>query len=318
MRSREKVLSKIAVIGAGAMGSSVGGVLAESGLDVILIDQWDELVNELNRNGLTLVEDGIERVVKVSATKNYDLIGTADVIIVLVKSYHTEKAIKDALPIIGKDTMILSLQNGLGNEEKLKSIVGNNNILGGVTHAGSVLLDLGKVALGRKGKNTYIGELDGRMTERIQWLGSLLNSAGWSTIITDDIYSVIWNKLLVNIAVSPLSAITGLPHAGMANVNEVLACAYHAVEEAIKVAHACNIKLSTESPQEIWSIATSGLPPDHKSSMLKDIEKRSKTEIETINGAVVEFGKKHNVETPVNETLVACIKGIEHQQNFKK
>jgi len=306
---------KIAVIGAGAMGSSVGGVLAESGLDVILIDQWDELVNEINRNGLTLIEDGNERVVKVSATTDYNLIGTADVIIVLVKSYHTEKAIKDASLIIGKNTMILSLQNGLGNEEKLKSIVGNTNILGGVTHAGGVLLDLGKVALGRKGKNTYIGELDGKMTERIQRLGNLLNSAGWATTITGEIYSAIWNKLLVNIAVSPLSAITRLPHGGMTNVNEVRACADRAVEEAIRVARAYNIKLSTENPQEIWSIATSGLPPDHKSSMLKDIEKRSKTEIETINGAVVEFGKKRNIETPVNETLFACIKGIEYQAN---
>ena len=305
---------KICILGAGALGSSIGAVLTESGLDVHLVDTWKEHVTVMAEKGLRLKELDTDRVIKVRATDDVRTLGSVDLMILLVKSYSTEQAIRDAVPVIGKDTIVLSLQNGLGNEQIIARVVGKEHVLGGITYAGGVLLAPGHVLAGRKGKLTYIGELDGRKTARVEEISRLLSSAGVQTEVAEDIHARIWNKLLVNIAVSPLSAITGLSHGAMASVQEVVSCAEAAVAEAIAVAKASGVELATEDPCRIWKMATEGLPADHKSSMLQDIEKGSRTEIDFINGAVVQWGKKHGVPTPINSTLMAGVKGIEYRQ----
>ncbi len=305
---------KICVLGAGALGSSIGGLLTEAGLDVHLVDTWKEHVDALNQKGLRLKEQDGERVIKVQATDNVRTLGSIDLMIVLVKSYFTEQAIHSAKSIIGKDTIVLSLQNGLGNEEIIAQVIGKGHVLGGVTHAGGVLLAPAQVLVGRKGKLTYIGELDGKKTTRVNEVSQLFSSAGIQTVVTENIYEKIWSKLLVNVAVSPLSAITGLPHGGMTSVGEVVSCAEAAVAEAVEVARASGVVLPTADPSQVWKMATEGLPQDHKSSMLQDIEKGSRTEIDFINGAVVKWGEQHGVPTPVNRTLVAGMKGIEYRQ----
>jgi 2-dehydropantoate 2-reductase len=304
---------KIGVLGTGAMGSAIGGLLTESGLDVLLVDPWKEHVEAMEENGLVLEEQGDKRLIRVRATGDVRNVGSVDLVILLVKSYVTERAIRDFAPLIGTDTVVLSLQNGLGNEEIIAGIIGQDRVLGGVTHAGAVLLEAGHVQCSRKGKLTYIGELDGRNTERVLEVSRLLSAAGLDTDVAEDIYEKIWSKLLVNVAVSPISAITGLSHGGMAAVPEVLACAGAAVAEAMAVARAAAVKLTTEDPSEVWRAATAGLPGEHKSSMLQDIEKGSRTEIDFINGAVARWGEKHGVPTPVNRTLVAAVKGIEYR-----
>lgn len=309
---------KICVLGAGALGSSIGGLLTEAGLDVYLVDKRKEHVDAMVRKGLRLQEQDNERVIRVQATDNVHTLGSIDLMIVLVKSHFTEEAIHSAKSVIGKDTIVLSLQNGLGNEEIIAQVVGKDHVLGGVTYAGGVLLAPAQVLVGRKGKLTYIGELDGKKTTRETEVSQLLNSAGIQTVVSDNIYEKIWSKLLVNVAVSPLSAITGLPHAGMAKVGEIVSCAMAAVAEAVEVARASGVILPPEDPSQIWKLATEGLPTDHKSSMLQDVEKGTRTEIDFINGAIVKWGEKYGVPTPVNKTLVAGVKGIEYrQQNVK-
>lgn len=309
---------KICVLGAGALGSSIGGLLTEAGLEVFLVDTWKEHIAAMIQNGLRLREQGSERLIKVRATDDVRTLGAVDLVILLVKSFFTEQAIRSAKSVIGDETIVLSLQNGLGNEEIIAEAIGKGHVLGGVTHTGAVLLGPGQVLISRKGKLTYIGELDGMKTDRANEVSRLLSSAGIQTDVTENIYEKIWNKLLVNVAVSPLSAITGLPHGGMANVREVVGCAEAAVAEAMTVAGVAGVFLATEDPSQIWRLATEGLPADHKSSMLQDIEKGARTEIDFINGAVVKWGAKYGVPTPVNKTLVAGVKGIEYrQQNLK-
>lgn len=305
---------RICVLGAGALGSSVGGLLTEAGLDVHLVDTWKEHVAAMAEKGLRLKEQDGERVIKVRATDDVRALGSVDLLILLVKSYSTEQSIRGALPVIGKDTMVLSLQNGLGNEEIVAHLIGRDHVLGGVTLAGGVLLGPGHAQIGRKGKPSYIGELDGRRTARAAEVSRLLSSVGLQTEVVEDIQARIWNKLLVNIAVSPLSAITGLPHGGMASVQQVVSCAEAAVAEAIAVAKSAGLALAIEDPSRIWKMATEGLPAEHKSSMLQDIEKGSRTEIDFINGAVVKRGEELGVPTPVNKTLVAAVKGIEYRR----
>lgn len=302
---------KICVIGAGSLGSTIGGTLAEAGQDVYLIDQWKMHVDAINENGLIMQDNDVDRHVKVKARTSCEGIGTADLVIVLVKSFATKAAIESATSIIGEETVVLSLQNGLGNEETIAEVVGEDRIIGGKTYVGGVLLGPGHVNARTKGKYTYIGEMNGKLSDRISKIAEMMTSCGLLTKVTDNIKGMIWDKLLINVATGPIAAITRLPYGDLYQISEVENTACAAVEEGISVAKANGAVLSTENPREIWLKAAEGLPYEFKTSMLQSLEKGQKTEIDFINGAVVRWGARSNIPTPVNNALVASIKGIE-------
>jgi 2-dehydropantoate 2-reductase len=176
---------------------------------------------------------------------------------------------------------------------------------------GGVLLAPGQVQAGVAGKETLIGEFDGRDSERVRRIAAAFNRAGLATTATGNILGAMWDKLLVNVATGALSAITRLPYGPLYRIAHIEATALAAVEEAMAVARAQGIRLAFTSAREAWSKAASGLPDDFKTSMLQSLEKGSVTEIDFINGAVVRHGARQGIPTPVNATLVACIKGIE-------
>jgi 2-dehydropantoate 2-reductase len=310
---------KICVLGAGALGCAMGGVLTEAGNEVWLVNRGRAHVDAMRTNGLTLRDAAVDRVVPVRATTNYQEIaiatGTVDLIIVLVKSFHTAEAIHAARPIIGPDTVVMSLQNGLGHEEVLAAAVGRQRVLAGKTYAGGVMLSPGHVIVGTRGKETHIGELDGAITLRVTRIADTFNQAGLVTTVSTNIMSVMWEKLLVNVATGALSGVTGLPYGELYQVTEVEACAIAAVAEAMAVAKASGIPLTTTEPRQPWVKAAVGLPFEFKASMLQSLEKGSATEIDYVNGAVVAQGLKVGVPTPVNQALVACLKGIERRIN---
>jgi 2-dehydropantoate 2-reductase len=302
---------KICMLGSGALGSALGGVLTEGGNDVWLVDAWPEHVDAMNCTGLTLRDGGVDRTVKVKARTAGDGIGQVDLVVVLVKSYHTREAIKKASAIVGAETVVMSLQNGLGHEEILAEVVGRERVLAGKTYAGGVLLAPGHVIAGTKGKYTYIGELDGRITERAQRIAETFTQAGLATEVSANIVGTMWDKLLINVATGALSGITRLPYGGLYSVPEVRDCALAAVREGIAVANALGVKLTSDKPEDAWTLAAEGLPREFKASMLQSIEKGAPTEIDFINGSVVRCGERAKVPTPVNRALVACVKGIE-------
>ena len=231
--------------------------------------------------------------------------------IVLVKSFHTRDAIAGATALIGAHTVVLSLQNGLGHEDVLAEFVGRQRVLAGKTYVGGVLLAPGRIVSGTAGKQTIIGELDGRISERALAIAAEFNRAGLATTVSDHIVGTMWDKLLVNVATGALSAITRLPYGALYAVPEVKATALAAVAEAMAVARAAGVKLSFSQPEQAWTRAAEGLPTDFKASMLQSLEKGSITEIDFVNGAVVRWGAKHGIPTPVNAALVGCVKGIE-------
>ena len=302
---------KICMLGSGALGSALGGVLTEGGNDVWLIDAWAGHVDAMASRGLRLRVDGVDRTVKVKARTSPDGIGPADLVVVLVKSYHTREAIEKADAIVGPDTVVMSLQNGLGHEEILADVVGKHRVLAGKTYAGGVLLGPGHVIAGTKDKYTFIGELDGRITGRAAKIAGTLTRAGLPTEVSANIMGTMWDKLLINVATGALAGITRLPYGGLYRVPEVEQCALAAVAEAIAVAKALGVKLTSEKPEHAWRLAGEGLPREFKTSMLQSIEKGAPTEIDFINGSVVRWGERTNVPTPVNKALVACVKGIE-------
>ena len=252
-----------------------------------------------------------ERRVQVRAATSCAGIGPADLVIVLVKSFHTRDAIASAAPILGPHTVVLSLQNGLGHEDILAEHVGRDRVLAGKTYVGGVMLAPGRIISGTEGKHTYIGELDGRMSERAQRIASEFERAGLATTVSDNIVGTMWDKLLVNVATGALSAITRLTYGELYAVPQAKATALAAVAEALAVARAAGVSLAFAEPEQAWVRAAEGLPPEFKASMLQSLEKGSVTEIDFINGAVVRWGARYGVPTPVNATLVGCVKGIE-------
>jgi len=306
---------KICVLGAGALGCAIGGVLTEAGHEVWLVNRNAAQVEAMQRRGLILRDGGGDRSVQVHAATtaqgvNLDT-GAVALVIVLVKSFDTRQAMQDAVSLVGPDTLVLSLQNGLGHEDILAEIVGRERVLAGKTYAGGTQMGVGHVLVGTRGKDTHIGELDGRITERVQRIADTFNRAGLDTSVSDNIMGTIWDKLLINVATGALTGITRLTYGELYRQPELEACGVAAVAEAMAVARASGIRLSITEPRQAWLKAGAGLPDEFKTSMLQSLEKGSVTEIDFVNGSVVRWGGKCGVPTPVNQTLVACIKGIE-------
>ena len=307
---------RIAVVGAGAMGSLFGGLLAEAGEDVVLVDIWEEHVRAINERGLHIKGVSGDRVVRVRATTKHAEVGVVDLMLIQVKSYATEKAIRDALPMIGERTVVLTLQNGLGNVEKIAAVVGRERVLAGTTAHGATVLGPGEIYHAGRGL-TVIGEVDGRITDRVKAIAELFNRAGIETEVTDNIMGAIWTKMLANVAINALTAITGLYNGELLELEETKAVMLKAVDEAVAVAKAMGIKLLVEDPHE-FVLGIARATATNKSSMLQDVERGRRTEIDAINGMIVHYGRELGIPTPINEALVAAVKGIELRMRKRK
>ncbi len=305
---------KIAVLGAGALGCAIGGSLAAHGSEVTLINRNAAQVDAINSRGLLMRTPAGQKIVQAFAAVSAQGLGVMDLVIVLVKSFHTREAMQAATSLVGPDTMVLSLQNGLGHEDILAGIVGRECVLAGKTYVGGVMLEPGAIIAGTEGKETLIGELDGSLSPRAQRIAATFNAAGLATTVSDNIVGAMWDKLLINVATGAVSSITRLGYGALYQIPEIEATAVAAVQEAMDVARTSGVRLSYTDPRAAWLKASAGLPADFKTSMLQSLEKGSITEIDFINGAVVRGGQQCGVATPVNATLVACIKGIEAAQ----
>ena len=304
---------RICFIGAGALGSTIGGTLARGGAEVWLIDPFQEHANAISAHGLRILEGGAENVVRVTACTAASEVGVvADLVIILVKSYHTRDAIRAAAAIIGPQTVVMSLQNGLGHEDILSEEVGRDRVMAGKTYVGGVLLGPGRVRSGVVGKETIIGELDGRLTERARRIADTFTRAGIITQLSDNIMGTMWDKLFINVAGGGITAITGLTYGGLYSLPVLEDCALAAISEGIAVALAAGVKISTTDPRQAWTMASAGLPPEFKTSMLQSMQSGGLTEVDYIHGSVVRWGTKLDVPTPVNSAIVALVKGLEY------
>jgi 2-dehydropantoate 2-reductase len=305
---------KIAVIGAGAMGCLYGGKLsAIESNQVYLLDVWKEHVDTINEKGLWMEEKG-ERLhyPRVKASLDPKEVGPVDLAIVFVKSTMTEKAVMESSALFGPATWILTLQNGLGNIEKIGEIAGLDNVLGGTTAHGAYMKGPGEICHAGFGK-TIIGEINGEETPRIRELHELLGNADLETEISRNILGLIWDKLIVNVGINPLTAITSLTNGELLQHPELLNIMERAVAEAVSVAEAKGIRLSYDDPFAHVKQVCHGTSAN-KSSMLQDILNHRKTEIDRINGAVWLEGDSSKVETPVNQVLTELVRYLEKRK----
>jgi 2-dehydropantoate 2-reductase len=298
---------KIVIMGTGAMGSLFGGLLALSE-EVWLVDIRQEQIDAIRSAGLTIEEKGKKQTIHVNATSDVASIGKADLVIFFVKAYHTEKAASDAFVLQKKDTVFLTLQNGLGNEEAICKQVDRKSVMLGTTNHGATLLGPGHIRHAGWGK-TYVGELDGKMTDRVAQIAQGFNKAGIETEVSSNIHQVVWNKLFINAGLNAVAALTGLKNGQLLDYPETLRLMDRLVSEAIEVAKRKGIPIEGNPLEKVKAVVEA--TRENRCSMGQDIDNRRKTEIDAINGAVVREAERLGISVPYNQMITDLIKVIE-------
>jgi 2-dehydropantoate 2-reductase len=304
---------KIVIVGSGAMGSLFGGMLAEGGLDVTLVDIWQEHVDAINRDGLTIVGHGGDRTVRVKATVDPQTIAAADVVLFQCKAFANEAAARSVCHLVKGSTVVITFQNGLGNEEVLGRILGEAYILGGLTAQAAVMVEAG-VVRNFGDLPSYIGELGGGLSERAVAIAEAFTRHRLPTAASANIKKEKWQKLLGNVALGAVSAATDMTSAEMVAIPELREAILRALDETAAVARACGIPLGDTEKRAIFDKLTNtgrGGTGASKSSMATDIAHKRKTEIDIIHGSVSRLGREKDVPTPTIDTMIAIVKGLE-------
>jgi len=298
---------RIAVLGAGAMGSLFGGLLAQAGEDVTLVDVWEDHIKAIKENGLTMICDGVEENVKINAETSPAQVGPVDLVIFLVKGTHTEQAIKNATPMIEPDTRVLTLQNGLGNAEKIADVVGEDKVLFGVIDFASVLLGPGRISSELAKRTIHFKPLNNIVDDKVKQVEQVFRNARINAEISLEVERDIWRKLVINCNLNALCTVCRIRTGTLLDQGEITQSLFKDItKEIVTVAGAKGINLDFEECMDFLNDLSSKVR-GHYPSMTQDLMKKRKTEIEFINGSVVREGKKHGVATPVNETLCRLI-----------
>jgi 2-dehydropantoate 2-reductase len=300
---------KIAVVGAGGVGSVFGGRLAAAGHEVWLVHRRPEVVEALQRDGLRLGGPNGEERIAVQATVSTNDIGRADLVLILTKSPDTRAAAEASRTLMGDDTLVVTLQNGLGNLETIAEILGEARALLGMTYVGAALVGPGQARLTAAGQS-FLGEPTGQLSARVVELAGAFSTAGLPTQATDQLWSMVWGKLVINAAMNATCALTGA--SGEAVLRSAVANDWVGLvaEETAAVAAGLGIALpyrdaAARVRQHCRDVGSS------KPSMLQDMERGRPTEIDAINGAVVREAARLGIATPFNQALVSLVKARE-------
>ena len=302
---------KIAVVGAGAMGSLFGALLAEAGNDVSLYDVWVEHVQAINRNGLAVEREGKTRTVKIKATTDAEQIGGAELVIIFVKSTRTREAAQTAQAIAGTDGTVLTLQNGMGNADVIADFIAPEHILAGTTSHGATMLGAGRIrhaGIGPTTIGTWADSAQG--LQRAGKFADFFSRAGIETRAIEDVRSVIWNKLLINIGINAVTALTGIKNGQLLELEVTRELSRTAVTEAMAVARAQGIDVYPDAVQRVFQVAEA--TGANRSSMGQDVDHRRQTEISTINGFIVREARRLGLDAPVNAALTALIETLQY------
>lgn len=305
---------KIVIVGAGAIGRFMGGMLGRDDHEVIFVEKDDAVTEAINRNGIQFVEPGassreVSLSVKARAVQDAAEIKACDLVILAVKSYHTAAAAGGIRHLVGPVTPVLTIQTGLGNIETLAEILDSAHILGGVTFHGSTSLNGSKVRHAGAGP-TLIGEIDSMERQRVEGLKKVFDASGIPTRVTDNIIGHIWAKALVYSAINSLTAILRLKNGQLIGKMESIALAKRLIDEGRQVARAYGVQLPADdlydSLLEVCHRTSENLSP-----MLQDILNGRPTEIEALSGAIHAMGEKRGLRVPIHQTLMELIRLIE-------
>ena len=298
---------RIAIMGAGGLGSYIGGRMAQVGHDVSFIARGDHL-NVLKNIGLRVKSEYGDFVIeKVTATDNPEKIGEVEVIFFCVKSYDAIIATKMMKPMVSKETVIIPVLNGIDHLDILSEELGTEHVLGGMAMIVSHLSEAANIE--QIGQIHFIefGELRGGISDRCVDLEKEFLETSIKFKATDNIMQRMWLKLCMVSGFAGVFSVVRGNNAVVASSPEVMALLQEAIREAITVAQASGIDLSTEVVDEILAVHKT-TPPQYKPSMLVDLENGKPLELDAIIGVISRLGKYHHVHTPIHNYIYACLK----------
>jgi 2-dehydropantoate 2-reductase len=299
---------RIAVIGAGAMGSVFGAGLQSTGADVILFDINEAHVQAIRARGLTLGEAAGERMVAIPATSRIAEIADADLALVMVDSNATA-SVAPLLPnLLAKDGVALTLQNGIGNVETLAAVLGTQRVVAGSTLNSGTFVGPGHVRHTNVGP-TVIGSPEGPPSEGVRALAARLSNAGFPTTAVDNAMGHVWAKFVLNCAINPLCALTGMRAGEIARHPPTARLLERVLDEVLAVAAAKGIRLP--DPELRAHVLDHAFERYNRPSMLQHVESGRRTEIEALNGALVREASKLGIAVPYNEAIWAAVSGID-------
>jgi len=301
-------MQRVVVVGPGALGCLFAGMLSRQA-EVWLLDHDPVRAGRIMDQGGIHCEGLATWNAKVPVTANPADIGTADLVIISTKSFHTSEALAHAGPLIGEHTAVLSLQNGIGNIDVILRSVGKDRAFCGVTHQAAILKGDGRIYQAAGGA-TVIGSMAGNKAEGLRKIKRLFSAAGIRVKVSEDIRGFLWSKLIVNVGINALSAVTRLKNGALLEFGDSVQLMDEAVDEAVKVAKRKRIPLLYQDPVQAVQKACREFR-HNQSSMLQDILKQKPTEIDEINGVIVAEARKYKIPVPVNQTLCRLVKVLE-------
>jgi 2-dehydropantoate 2-reductase len=300
---------RVCVVGCGAVGSLFAASLAQlEDVDVWAYDLAREHVDAINAHGLRL-SGADELTGRLRASSDAEELPPCDFGIVATKAMHTDVAIAATAHAFAGGA-VCSVQNGLGNEEALAHHV--PRVIRGTTFPAGRVVEPGHVQWDVKG-DTTIGPFEPSPApmQEVERLAEACTRAGLPTAAVADARGPQWRKVIFNAATNPVGALTGLTHGRVCEDPELRRLVSGLVDEGKAVADAQGIELDADPEELIDHAARPEVAYDHKASMLQDVEARRETEIDYLNGGIVRFGREHGVPTPLNEAILALVKGLE-------
>ncbi|MDR3629472.1 MAG: 2-dehydropantoate 2-reductase [Desulfocapsaceae bacterium] len=313
---------KIVIVGGGAIGRLFGSFLGKGGHEVNLIDINQDIVGAMQGEGIGLMaQDEQDRdiiiSVPVTALHNGSRVESCDLVLVVVKSQATLAAARSVAHLVTDTCPVLCIQTGLGNLESVQTVIPPQHILLGLTFMSGTALGDSRVRQGGIG-TTYIGELNGNFTPRLEKIAAIFNDCGIVTRMAHRIMGRLWAKVIVNSAINPLSAILKVPNGCLTSREESIMLMKTLLDEGRRVAEAISIDLVCEDLYQLL-LDTCRQSANNLSSMLQDILNDRTTEIDAQNGAICRYAELNGVAVPTHQAIVQLIKllekwkpGIEH------
>lgn len=299
---------RIAVVGVGAMGCLFGAKLSQVA-EVTLVGHWPAQLSALRQRGLLLVQpDGRSQTIHLPVTNDPQTAAPADLALILVKSHQTQQAAAAAQQLLSAGGMALTLQNGLGNLEKLTAVLGQDRANLGITSEGAALLEPGVVRHAGTG-HTYIAD-SAETAVSPQAVVALFQAAGFQTSLAANAAGLVWGKLAVNAGINPLTAILQVPNGFLAENEAARRLMQKAAAEVAQVAAAQGIRLPF-ADAAVQALAVAQATAANHSSMRQDLANGRLTEIGAICGVVVDYGRRFAIPTPVNAVLQTAVQQAE-------
>jgi len=309
---------RVLVVGAGAMGSTVGGFMAQAGHEVTLLD-CEALMGPIREKGLQITgiwgEHHVQSL-RVATEVSQLKPGDYDLILVSVKSYDTTDAIESIKHLVDENTLVCSYQNGLGNAEKIAEAIGWERTIGARVIFGVRIIEPGITEVTVIANPTAVGAYDPNTpVDRVREIAEAMDAAGVPTGYTDKIATLLWGKIAYNCALNPLSAILDVPYGVLAETEYTVDIIREVITELYAVAEPMQVALEPATPEAYLDLFYEKLLPPtaaHYASMREDFRLKRRTEIDALNGAICAYGRQYGVPCPTNTMITRLVHAREH------